>query len=305
MLEKPELEDGKIIACLREAYGLWVENIVFLPLGADFNTAVYRATANDGTTYFVKLRRGEFNEACVAVPNFLSSLGIPQIIPAVATQTGRLWTGLTPFIVMLYPFVEGQNGFDKRLSEQQWVEFGAALKRFHTADIPATITGSIPREDFSARWRDTVKMFLRRIEAETFDEPVASTLAAFLKTKKEQLLEMVERAERFAHRLQERDLMCIGGGLGDSGYTPEQEESLFYRGYGSTDINQVAMAYYRYERILEDIAVYCEQLLLSEAGGEDRNQSLEIVKFYFQPEGTVERTYQCDKISNESLESRS
>jgi spectinomycin phosphotransferase len=344
MLEKPELEDGKIIACLREAYGLWVENIVFLPLGADFNTAVYRATANDGTTYFVKLRRGEFNEACVAVPNFLSSLGIPQIIPAVATQTGRLWTGLTPFIVMLYPFVEGQNGFYKRLSEQQWVEFGAALKRFHTADIPATITGSIPREDFSARWRDTVKMFLRRIEAETFDEPVASTLAAFLKTKKEQLLEMVERAERFAHRLQEgppefilchadihiwnlfidgkgalymvdwdtllfapkeRDLMFIGGGLGDSGYTPEQEESLFYRGYGSTDINQVAMAYYRYERILEDIAVYCEQLLLSEAGGEDRNQSLEIVKFYFQPEGTVERTYQCDKISNESLESRS
>ena len=96
----------------------------------------------------------------------------------------------------------------------------------------------------------------------------------------------------------ERDLMFIGGGLGDSGYTPEQEERLFYRGYGPTDINQVAIAYYRYERIIEDIAVYCEQLFLSDAGGQDRSQSLAIVKFYFLPGGTIARTVQCDKISN-------
>jgi spectinomycin phosphotransferase len=337
MLEKPELADEDIIRCLHEQYGLSVGSITFLPLGADLNTAVYRATTRAGTAYFVKLRRGDFNEACVAVPNYLHSLGIRQIIPALCTQTGQPWAALAPFKVILYPFVEGQNGFDKKLSEQQWVEFGAALKRFHTADLPAVLTSGIPCEDFSPRWRELLKMFLGRIESENFKEPVAAELAAFLKTKKECMVQMVERAERFAGMLQEqppafilchadihiwnlfidvkeslymvdwdtllfapkeRDLMFIGGGLGDSGTTPEQEERLFYHGYGPTDINQVAISYYRYERIVEDMAVYCEQLLLSEAGGEDRKQSLAIVKFYFLPGGTIARTYQCDKISN-------
>lgn len=42
MLEKPELEDQNIVDCLRSEYGLGVEAITFLPLGADQNTAVYR-----------------------------------------------------------------------------------------------------------------------------------------------------------------------------------------------------------------------------------------------------------------------
>lgn len=40
MLTKPDLKDEKIIACLQEHYGLDVAEISFLPLGADFNTAV-------------------------------------------------------------------------------------------------------------------------------------------------------------------------------------------------------------------------------------------------------------------------
>ena len=42
MFEKPNLPDGRIIACLQDAYGLQVVQLVFLPLGADPNTAVYR-----------------------------------------------------------------------------------------------------------------------------------------------------------------------------------------------------------------------------------------------------------------------
>ncbi len=49
MLIKPDLKHEEIIACLRNAYGLDIATVSFLPLGADFNTAVYRATATDGT----------------------------------------------------------------------------------------------------------------------------------------------------------------------------------------------------------------------------------------------------------------
>ena len=92
MLEKPDLQDERIAACLQDAYGLRVVQVTFLPLGADPNTAVYRAVADDGTPYFVKLRRGDFDEIAVTLPKFLSDQGIAQII-APLTRPGRAALG--------------------------------------------------------------------------------------------------------------------------------------------------------------------------------------------------------------------
>lgn len=304
-----------------------VEKISFLPLGADVNTAVYQVITSEKTAYFVKLRKGEFNEAAVTVPNFLSNQGIKQIIPIVRTQKGALWANLSPFKVILCPFVEGHHAFEKGLSHARWLAFGAALKQFHSANVPLAITSTIQKENFSAQWRDILKMFLERIERETFHEPIAIELADFLKIKKDEMLEIIQRTELFAQTLlknppefilchadihgwnllidkngalyivdwdtlllapKERDLMFIGAGLGDTGYTVEQEESMFYQGYGQTSINKIALAYYRYERIIEDIAAYCQQIFLSDEGGEDRNEALKNVKSNFLPNGTIE-----------------
>jgi spectinomycin phosphotransferase len=334
MLEKPDLEDEKIMRCLAADYGLRVESISFLPLGADLNTAVYRVEAGDETAYLLKLRRGEFDEAAVAVPKYLSDLGIKQIIPPIPTQTGRLWAELAPFQLILYPFVEGQNAFERNLSDQHWIEFGAALKRFHTAEIPPGITAGIQREKFSPQWRDTVKSFLERMEDQSFDEPVAAQMATFLRIKAGETLELVERAERLAQALKEqppefilchadihgwniliddagafymvdwdtlifapkeRDLMFVGVGLAGRGYSPHEEEALFYQGYGQAQIDPIALAYYRYERIIEDIAVTCEQIFLSADGGEDRKQAFEYLKSNFLPNGTIEMACRSDK----------
>lgn len=327
MAEKPELKDDKVVACLANEFGLAVEAITFLPLGADLNTAVYRVAAGDGTNYFLKLRQGEFHEAAVAVPNFLDRQGIKQIIPAIMTQTGQLWASLGPLKVILYPYVEGRDGYEAKLSEQQWAVFGKALKSFHTADVPSQITRGLPRETFSPRWRQIVASHVVHIEDTVYDEPVAAEMAAFLKSKRDETAKLVERAGWLAQALRtnplesilchgdihgwnllidatgalymvdwdtlifapkERDLMFIGGGLGDSGYTPQEEEALFYRGYGQTEVNPVAMAYYRYERIIEDIAIYCEQIFLSNKGGEDRNQALVNLKSNYRPGGTID-----------------
>ena len=59
----------------------------------------------------------------------------------------------------------------------------------------------------------------------------------------------------------ERDLMYIGGGLLGNWRAPEDEEILFYQGYGPVTIDPVAMAYYRYERIITDLAIYAGELL--------------------------------------------
>ena len=273
MLEKPEIEEQEIIRCVQAEYGLSVQAIAFLPLGADQNTAVYRVEARDRTAYFLKLRRGEFDEASVAVPNFLSHQGLTNIIPSFTTLKGQLTAALPPFRVILYPFVDGKNGFERELTDHQRVEFGAALRRFHGTDFPPTITRSIQREDFSSRWRDTVKKYLGRVKEEAFQEPVAAEMAAFLRSKKVEIDDLVQRAEQCANRLlesagefilchgdihawnllivdehtffmvdwdtlifapKERDLMFIGSGLGGNGHTLLEEETLFYQGYGPT-----------------------------------------------------------------------
>ncbi len=88
--------------------------------------------------------------------------------------------------------------------------------------------------------------------------------------------------------------MYIGGALLASGLTPEEEEALFYDAYGSVEIHKVALAYYRYERIVQDIAAFCEQLLLTDAGGKDRAQSLHYVRSNFLPDGTLDVAYRSD-----------
>lgn len=326
MLEKPDLPDESVVACLANHYGLQVVYMTFLPLGADGNTAVYRAVTSDNTVYFVKLRRGSFNQTSVTIPKYLNDLGMKQIIPALTTRSGQLWADLPPFTLTLYPFVEGHNGFEVDLSDQQRIEFGAALKNFHTARIPETLSAEIHRETFSPQWRNKVRLFLEWIENGTFIEPVAVELATFLKNKRQETVELVNQSEQLAQVLQsqnlefilchadihawnllidvkgslylvdwdtlifapkERDLMFIGAGLGGNGHTFQEEQRLFYQGYGATEINPIGIAYYRCERIIEDIAVYCEQLLLSEEGGEDRQEGLRALKTNYSINGTI------------------
>lgn len=335
MLEKPDLADERITACLQQAFGLKIADITFLPLGADLNTAVYRATTHDNTAYFVKLRGGHFDETAVTISQHLHHQGLEQIIPAIPTPKGQLWADLPPYKVILYPFVVGKDGYERPLTDLQWTEFGTALKQLHTIPLPTSLTQPLKREIFSPHWRETVRHFLQRMEQDTFAEPVAAAMAAFLQSKKEETLALVERTEQLAQLLlneaapfilchadihvwnllisdegrlymvdwdtlilapKERDLMFVGSGLGGNGRSPQEETNLFYQGYGQTSVNPIGLAYYRYERIIEDIGVSCEQIFLSDAGGEDRPQALKYLKSNFQPNGTIAMARQADPL---------
>lgn len=334
MLEKPDLADEKITGCLWEAFGLRIAQLGFLPLGADRDTAVYRALDEAGTAYFVKLRSGSFADICVTLPKALSDLGVGHIISPLAAQNGRLWAGLEPFKLILYPFVEGRSGYEVPLTERGWVELGAALKSIHTAPLPPGVWNGIPRETYSPRWREAVREFVERAGQEACAEPVAAQLAGQLRRRRAQILELVGRAERLARALQarpaqevachadlhagnllidargdfwivdwdtpiralkERDLMYAGGGQFGRWRTPAEEEALFYQGYGAAPVDAAALAYYRYERIIQDLAVECEQIFLPGAGLEDRRRELEFFQSNFLPGGVLEIARRADR----------
>jgi spectinomycin phosphotransferase len=260
-----------------------------------------------------------------------------QIIAPLLTETGQLWASLDAFKLILYPFVDGHNGYENDLSDRHWVELGTALKSIHTAGVPSALLRGIPQETYSPQWRDSVLTFMERVETDAWHDPIAVKSAAFLKTKRGEIPDLTKRAERLAQTLQarspelvvcqsdlhagnilidakgalyivdwdhpilapkERDLMFSGGGQFGTKRAPQEEEILFYRGYGQTQIDPRALAYYRYERIIEDIADFCEPLLLTNAGGEDREQAFQYLTSNFLRNGTLEIAYNSDKTQH-------
>ncbi len=330
MLEKPDIQDHAVTACLRDAFDLTIQAITFLPIGADQNTAVYRAVAADGSAYFVKLRGGIFDPTSVTLPRFLYDQGLQTIIRPLATRSGALWTHLDRFRVTLFPYVEGRNARQVPLSERHWAEFGSTMRSVHGALLPSALAEQVRPEIWAPEWRESLRTSLSYAKGGQFDDPVAAELAAFLHAKRDDILALVDRAEQLAGIMQtrslefvlchsdihasnilisvddslyvvdwddpilapkERDLMFPGGAQGFIGHTACEEERLFFQGYGQTEIDHAALAYYRFERIVQDIAIYCEQLLLSTEGGRDREQSLQNLKSNFRPNSTIAMAY--------------
>ncbi len=330
MLEKPPLDERALLARLERDYGTLFSGLEFLPLGADRNTAVYRAVGADGTPYFLKLRLGGFDEASVRLPRFFGASGVEHIILPVATKTGELWTTLDAYTVILYPFVTGQDGYKVPLTEANWRDFGRTLRRLHTLEVPEALTREVRRETFAADSREAVKDLLEQLGTQTFEDDAGIKMSRFILEHQREILDLVGQAERYAHVLKrkglepvlchddlhagnllicenqtfyivdwddpilapkERDLMFIGGGLGFKGFTPQREETLFYEGYGQTDIDPSAVAYYRLERILRDIESYGSELVHGVGSQEERELSLHYLRRNFEPGGTIERAY--------------
>ena len=93
----------------------------------------------------------------------------------------------------------------------------------------------------------------------------------------------------------ERDLMFIGGGVANVWNKPH-EEKYFYKGYGKTEINMTILAYYRHERIVEDIAVITQEILFK--SDEDKERLIMYQHFIdmFEPCGVVDIAFKTDLL---------
>jgi spectinomycin phosphotransferase len=279
----------------------------------------------DKAAYFLKLRKG-FEEITVNVPLFLKSQGVQAILVPYETRLEQPWADFGAYKMILYPFVDGQDGFERELTDHHRRSLGAALRGIHAAQLPAALERWVPKETFSPHWRESLKSLQSLAENNVFDDPIAAKLARFMKSKRSEITRILARTEELALELsskplefvlchtdfhggniligdqdelyivdwdnpllapKERDLMFIGGGI-DAIWQSEREEALFYEGYGKTELDLSAQAYYRYERIIEDLAVIGEQLLLSSEGGADRERSFGWFRSNFEPGNTIE-----------------
>lgn len=330
MLTRPKLATDYILAMLRDAYALPAARADFLPLGADINTFVFRVEVDDSAgdgdaAYFLKLRRGAFDDIVVDVPAHLHAHGIRQVMAPLATTSGNLWLRAHGYAWLLYPFMAGVTGYEAALTDTQWVALGQCLRGVHDASLPPALAARLPREEYSPRWRDIARRYQRQVATSSFADPVAARMAALWATKRDDIDAIIDRAERLGELLRgragafvichgdlhpgnlllgtdgdlaivdwdqpilapkEHDLMAIGAGLGFVRETPH-EEALFFSGYGPTAVDPVALSYYRYERIAADLAAYGEQIFEAQGSVADREQGLAQLAAQFTPGNLV------------------
>lgn len=300
MHEPPaNLHDDTLRAVLRAAYGVEAATLTFLPLGYDASAWVYRVRAAGNTEYFLKVRSGAVNEPGLLVPRFLHDQGITSVIAPLSARSGAPCTAAAGYTLVLYPFVAGQSGMKRGLSDQQWLAYGTLLRQIHDTAPPAGITRVMRREDYTPAGAAPIRALDARIGAHNFDDPVQDTLAAFWRTHRAEIHTLVERAEDLGRRLarrgpahvlchadihtgnvlvdtagqiwivdwdetmlapRERDLMfVVGGGISRTLVRPREEE-LFLQGYGAVTPDPLALAYYRYAWAVSDIGAFGEEV---------------------------------------------
>jgi spectinomycin phosphotransferase len=307
MIEKPNLSDENIASVLREHYSIPVVGIEFLPIGNDASAWVYRVDTENQNVYFLKLRKGISNRAGFLVPRFLKDHGIAQALAPLPTKNQQLWISVEDFFLILYPFILGKEAMEVGMSDSQWTEFGSTLKRIHDVKLPSEISKYVRRETFVPEWSNLTKELQKHIGAQGFDDPYQKELAAFWKENDEIIQRLVARAERIGKHLQgtilefilchadihianillteendmfivdwddtlfapkERDLMFV---LGED-TIPTREEQMFFEGYGNVRINQLALAYYRYEWCVQEIGDFGNRVFLTKDMGERTKQ---------------------------------
>lgn len=334
MVEKQTqpLSNERIIESLNSDYGLKVSKLISLALGADMNAWVYKAQSNNSLSYFVKLKTGHHDDLSVSILSLLQDAGVKQIITPFKTLEGQVVQHVEDATLLVYPFVEGQNGFKRDLSDDQWVMLGKVLRHVHECHVSLALQNRLRRETYSPKWREKVRSLYAYIETQPSGDKIAVKFLGAIKKHRKAIERLVNKSEELAQKAQkqpvefvlchsdihggnvlidekgaffivdwddpimapkERDLMFIGGGIANVWNEPHEVE-LFYKGYGTTEINQTILAYYRHERIVEDIAEYGEALLLSNEGGEARSEMYQHFIAMFEPRGVVEIAFETE-----------
>lgn len=315
MTKKSPPSDSELICCLKTHYGIETAKLTPLPFGADPNAKVYQAETGE-MAYFVKLKWGPRSDVSIALLELLQNMGMGEIIPPIRTIEGQSVLRIKDWTLILFHFIKGENGFVQKLSDDQWIKLGKAFSQVHNVKLPANLKKQIRKENYSPKWRETVRSLYQQADFRTL-----------VADKMEIVERLVNRAEQLAEKIQnlspksvlchsdihaenvlvsesgsiyivdwddpimapkERDLMFIGGGVGNV-WNQSKEEKLFYKGYGKSEIDLTLLAYYRHERIVEDIALFAEEWL-SKKGAD----TYTLLMGQFEPNGVVARAFKTD-----------
>jgi phosphotransferase family enzyme len=255
MRERPPLSDRALLAALADGWGVAAAAVEFLPVGDDAGAWSFRAVAGDGGRRFLKVRRGPVDPATVRVPMFLRDHGLEQVVAALPAGDGDPWRPLGSFTLLVYPWVDG-----------------ARLGQGRPGD-------SLVRER------------LGRVVAAARPELVlchADLHLANLLVDDQDRLAVVDW-DGLELAPPERDLCFFVT------ETAAGERARFFEGHGPATPDRAALAYYRWEWVVQELADYGGRVVDDRLGEATRRHALAEFRRLFAPGDVVELARRVDR----------
>lgn len=308
---------------LQQSYGITATAVVPRPVGADANASVYRIDARRGQ-WWLKCRTYQVDPGVWDSLHWLrGTLGIEEIVSPWPALTGGASVQRWGLQFTLFPYVEGQSGFEAALSRAQWRRLGEVLRRLHEARLPPELEQALPRVRLETLALDTVAQWLADGGLPEPQEGLGRAFISIWEQQRARIAALHARAQMLCAALQdqpaelhlchtdlhagnllmghdgalhlidwdglsmaprERDLMFVGAAVG--GRWGRENPLGFEEGYGSDPGDRRWIAWYRHWRILQDLIEFQQVLLAPDAldrSPQLRRQSLHFLSEQFAP----------------------
>src|SRR5579872_4224559 len=297
--EQPGIPLESLRACLQNQYDLYPVTLEFLPLGHDYDAGVYRAVSEQGTSYLLKVTTRPLYEPRCLVPRYLNEQGITSVVAPIPTNDGALWTQLEGWTVIVYPFIGGDTGWTG-MTDEQWKKTGAIFRRIHQVEPPSEGFELVRKETFDptmySQWvHDFESQHLHTREG---GSDAAQTLRASWLAHQSTIHTIVTSMEKLAGVLQKQsgpyvichadlhasnlirtpagqvfvidwDEVLLAPRERDFIFVREPYAAAFWEGYGQIEIDWVALAYYQWERVIQDLIEYARSACFRDEWAEE------------------------------------
>lgn len=299
MREPPAIPQERLHACLQEQYGLSPVTLEFLPRGGDFQAGVYRVVSEQGTPYLLKVTSRPLYEPGCLVPGYLREEGITSVVAPVPTRSHALWTKLTSWLVIVYPFHEGETSVTG-MTNEQWKEVGAIFRQIHQVRVEPVSGLPLRKETFDpTEYSNWIRAFETHYlhTQDGGDEYTCALRASWLAhqstihtavTFLEKLAELL-RSRTFPYVICHADLHPANLIRNRAGHVfvidwdevmlaPRERDFIFIRkpaadafwkGYGKREIDWTALTYYLWERVVQDVIADAQDVCFRDGLGEE------------------------------------
>jgi spectinomycin phosphotransferase len=324
MREPPRIAEEYLRACLPDQYDLGLVTLEFLPLGHDYDAGVYRAVSERGTAHLLKVTSRPLYEPRCLVPRYLNDQGIASVVAPIRTRSGALWTVLSDWTVIVYPWISGDSSLTG-MTNEQWKQVGSIFKQIHQVMLPPVGFESLRKETFDPReYIQWVHAFETQHAHAEGGGATQHALRSSWVAHQSTIHMVLTSLEKLAGVLRSRTLpsvICHGDlharnlirdradrlfviDWDEVMLAPKERDFIFVRhphaaafweGYGQAEIDWVALTYFLWERVVQDLIECSRNVWFREDWGEEsRLEAIQLLDVILaQDRGHIDAAYRA------------